>query len=101
MAQPIHNPFYVLLVLACALLLVTMLIYLVGWFYLPNPDKPVAEDSRPAWMRWVDRKAILLIPAEVLAIFVLSGLTMGLDRFFEDPRRANLERPPESSTRNL
>lgn len=83
MAQPIHNPFYVLLIAACALLLVTMFIYLVGWFYVPNPDKPLIADDRPPWMKWVDRNAIVLIPCEVAAILVLSGLTIGLDRFFE------------------
>jgi hypothetical protein len=86
MAQPLHNPFYALLVAACALLLVTMLIYLVGWIYVPNPDQPARPEDRPHWVRWVDRNALYLIAGEVTTVFVLAGLTVGLDRFFEPKR---------------
>lgn len=84
MGRPIKNPFYFLLLFTSAMLLVTMFIYLVGWNYVPNPDTPAPTVPLPPWMRWVDRNAIWLIAGEVAAIMVLCGLTIGLDRFFDD-----------------
>lgn len=84
MASPMRNPFYPLLLAACAALLVTMLVYLVGWAYVPNsaaiqePRSPM-----PQWMRWVDGHAMILIAVEVVFIFVLTVLLIGLDRYFD------------------
>lgn len=84
MAAPIRNPFYVLLVLASGALLITMLIYLVGWYYVPNPDQPdLVLPPMPPWVKWIDRHALWLIIGEVSAILLLSVLTIGLDRFFD------------------
>lgn len=85
MPQPFHNPFYPLLLAACFLLLITMFVYVVGWYYVPSPDRPMPVAPLPSWMKWIDRNAFRLICGEVLAIVVLSGLTMGLDRWFEPP----------------
>jgi flagellar biosynthesis protein FlhB len=86
MSRPIKNPFYWLLLTACAALLVTILVYLVGWAFWSNTVESMetgAQDPLPAWMRWVDQRALALISVEVAAIIVLSGLTIGLDRFFD------------------
>lgn len=85
MAAPIRNPFYGLLLFACATLLVTILVYLVGWFYVPLPGRPAPAAPLPLWMQWIDRHALVLIAGEVAAIVVLGLLTIGLDRFF-DPK---------------
>lgn len=88
MGKPINNPFYVLLVAACLALLATMFVYLMGWMYVPNPDLPVIEDTRPDWMRWIDRNAIALIAIEIVSVIVLSGLTIGLDNYFNPPAKS-------------
>jgi hypothetical protein len=83
MARPIRNPFYYLLVTACGLLLVTMLTYVVGWFYVPNPDRPAPEPPMPGPMAWIDRNALWLIASEVVAILALGLLTIATDRWFD------------------
>lgn len=83
MAKSIRNPFYYLLLAACLALLVTMFIYLCGFWFVPNPDKPKPLGQMPPLMKWVDQRAIWLIAGEVALILVLTGLTIGLDRFFE------------------
>ncbi|MFO0947521.1 MAG: hypothetical protein U1D30_16615 [Planctomycetota bacterium] len=92
MAQPTHNPFYVLLLLACALLLVTMFVYLMGFWQsvAPGLQGPADQEYSPLRL-WMDRNAITLIACEVAAVIVLSGLTIGLDRFFD-------KKPTDGST---
>lgn len=84
MAQPTHNPFYVLLLAACGLLLVTMFVYLLGFWQTTAPGIQLPQNQEYSPLRlWIDRHAITLIACEVAAVIVLSGLTIGLDRFFE------------------
>lgn len=83
LTQPTRNPFYVILLAACAAMLVTMFIYLAGWIFVPNPDKPMMVDHRPPWMRWVDRHAIFLIAGEIAAVILLAILTITLDKYFD------------------
>lgn len=101
MAAPIRNPFYVLLILASGALLLTMFIYLLGWYYVPNPDQPAMNlPPMPPWVKWIDRHAMWLITAEVATILVLSALTIGLDRFFEpdQPAGSGTDQPASSGT---
>lgn len=96
MSQPMRNPFYVLLLAACGLLLLTIFVYLVGWYHWSSSvtgSEPGGPVALPEWMQWVDRNAIFLIAGEVGAILLLSVLTVGLDRFFEDRGAAEGERP--------
>lgn len=98
MGHPIHNPFYVPLLVTCGLLLVTMLVYLVGMYYVPNSYSPRPLEI-PAWLAWIDRHALLLIAGELGLLVVLAGLTIGLDRFFDPPSSGppTRHRPPEGS----
>lgn len=83
MTSRLRNPFYYMLLACCGALLITMFVYLVGWYYVPSPDRPAPQQPMPPWMRWIDRHALILIAAEVTAIITLTFLTIGLDRFFE------------------
>jgi ABC-type Na+ efflux pump permease subunit len=95
MSQPLRNPFYVLLLAACGMLLLTILVYLVGWYHWSNNAMGVESAGTPPlpeWMKWVDRNAIYLLAGEVGAILLFSILTIGLDRFFERVRDAESDR---------
>ena len=103
MTKPIRNPFYVLLLIACAMLLVTAFVYLVGWMYVPHPDRPAPSAPMPPVMRWIDRHALWLIIGEVSAILVLTVLTIGLDGKFdrsrdESSKRTESDEPTEVDT---
>lgn len=83
MATPIKNPFYYLLLATCFCLLVTLFVYLIGWFYVPHAGRATPLVPMAPWMRWIDRNALYLLAGEIAALIVLAGLTIGMDRFFE------------------
>ena len=95
MGKPIRNPFYFILLAACLALLMTMFVYLLGFFYVPNPDGQALRGSLPPLLQWIDRNALYLIAGEVLLVIVLSGLTIGLDRYFDPPAAPDDPKPPE------
>ena len=97
MSQPLHNPFYALLLVACGLLIVTMLIYLSGYYAVPSPYDNEAGPAFavPGWVQWVDRNALILTACEAGMIVVFGVLAIGLDRFFEKKRSGTTEEKPE------
>src|SRR5687768_5350130 len=84
---PAKNPFYVALLGACALLLVTMFTYLTGALYAPDPDRKTPILVKPPMIAFVDKYALTLIASEIAAIVVLTILTITLDQFFDPPTR--------------
>lgn len=95
MGKPIRNPFYFVLLAACLALLMTMFVYLLGFFYVPNPDGQALSGSLPPLLQWIDRNALYLIAGEVVLVIVLSGLTIGLDRYFDPSPAPDDPKPPE------
>lgn len=98
MPQPLRNPFYVLLVLNSFALLLTMFIYLMGWFYLPGPGLTNPAAPMPPWMKWIDRHAMYLIAGGVLTGVLLAFCTITLDRYFERRDFARLQRSHAESS---
>ena len=87
MAVSNKNPFYFLVLAACACLLITMFVYLLGYFFAPLPNgMPRITTPMPGWMKWIDRNAIMLIACEVGCIIVFGILTIGLDGYFPEKR---------------
>lgn len=83
MGKPIRNPFYFVLLFACLMLVMTMFVYLIGFFYVPDPDGQALPGEMPPLLKWVDRNALYLIAGEVVVIILLSILTIGLDKYFD------------------
>ena len=99
MAAASKNPFYVLLLVACAAMLMTMLTYLTGWMYMPNPDRPMKLPPRPPIMIWVDRNILMLLVVEFLAVFGLALTTILSDNYFDPPGASanqNANKEPEN-----
>jgi hypothetical protein len=79
------NPFYVLLVLAGSLFLVTALAYGVMTVRLSRPGSGAA-DSNPALMQLMREKGGSILLAELAVLGVLTVAAIGTDGFWE--RRA-------------
>ena len=87
--KPRPNPFYVLLMAASTLFVVTAMGYLVGPFVekqaLDNPGAGPGKGSM-ALAGWFERKGVIALAVEFVAMLVLSLLAMGTDRFFAPPK---------------
>jgi hypothetical protein len=81
------NPFFVVLMIASVVFVLTVLAYLIGPSVLePDPAKPPPTASSRAMAEWVDRNAPWLLAVEI-AIMVATGvLAMLTDRWFS-PRK--------------
>lgn len=91
--KPKPNPFYVLLMLVSTLFVVTSLGYLVG----PYVAQRVAEGkAAPSPLSdWFERKGVLALAIEFVAMTILALLAMSTDHLFDPKRHAakRAERP--------
>jgi hypothetical protein len=83
------NPFYVLLVLASTLFVVTALMYCISPMDLQRPGKHAASE-------WIDRHGPLALGVEFAVMFCAGVLAMATDRWFT---AASLPKPDSSLSR--
>jgi hypothetical protein len=81
------NPFFVVLMIASVIFVLTVLAYLIGPSVLePDPAKPPPTASSRAMAEWVDRNAPWLLAVEIAIMVVTGVLAMLTDRWFS-PRK--------------
>jgi hypothetical protein len=81
------NPFFVVLMLASVVFVLTVLAYLIGPSVLePDPAQPPPTASSRAVAEWVDRNAPWLLAVEIAIMLVTGVLAMLTDRWFS-PRK--------------
>lgn len=82
------NPFYVLLMVVSTLFVVTSMGYLVGPFVerqaVDNPGAGPGPGSR-ALAAWFERRGVVALGIEFVAMFLLALLAMATDRHFSTP----------------
>ncbi|MDB5353519.1 MAG: hypothetical protein JWN86_4766 [Planctomycetota bacterium] len=87
--KPRPNPFYILLILVSTLFAITVMGYLVGPFVerqaLERPGAGPSPLSR-ALAAWFERKGVVALAMELVAMLVLGVLAMATDRYFSPPR---------------
>ena len=82
------NPFFVVLMIASVVFVLTVLAYLIGPSVLePDPAKPPPTASSRAMAEWVDRNAPWLLAVEFVIMLVTGVLAMLTDRWFSPKKK--------------
>jgi hypothetical protein len=76
--KPWTNPFYGMLMIASTLFVITTLGYLVGPFVEQRAIEGVGQ--RSALASWFDRKGVLALAVEFVAMCILAFLAVATDR---------------------
>ncbi len=88
--KPRSNPFYVLLMAVSTLFVITSLGYLVGPYVaqqaIDHPGAGPSQGSRNL-AAWFERKGVIALAMEFVAMLVLGGLAMATDRFYAPPKK--------------
>ena len=83
------NPFFVVLMLASVVFLVTILGYLVSPYILvPDPARPQPGANSVRLAEWFDRRGPLALAIEFAVMLVAGVLAMATDPWFSPSARA-------------
>jgi hypothetical protein len=82
------NPFYILLLVASTLFVVTALGYTVSPYVLDRPSGRPAGEGSEALARWLDRRGPLALGVECVAMVLTGILAMATDPWFSGAARS-------------